>query len=409
MTFSAPKAIAVAATLTAFGQPALAQDICGGAGQWIGGGEGSSDISTADGFREQMALVLSGNEYVSLFKLSAPTSVRVEAAGRGNADPLIDLLDADGNVILTDDDSGGDGNARAEVDLQPGTYCLNLVSYDGAPMTAFVRIGRTDQEALTTGLSETADVVDTPDPGATTMVAGSCADATPLGTLDGPISGTGSVNSDPYWRFSLAAPTAISVTAQNEDADPVITLLDADETYLAENDDFDGLNSRIDMTVALPAGDYCISVDALSDRDLPIDIMVDTYDPVAALQGLYARGEAAPPLDGSYPVTELGVLGSRLRHDANVGSDAQWFVTEINEGGLLLVEAIAAGGNGDPSLVLFDDLGRQIAYNDDNGDSYDSLVTARVTPGTYMIGVKQVGSGTQGFIRMVLERYVPAP
>jgi len=401
----------LAAGLSGLAVAASAQDICGGNGQWIGGGEGSSDITTADSYREQMALVLSGNEYVSMFSLSAPTSVRVEAAGRGNGDPLINLLDTNGNIITSDDDSGGNGAARAELDLNAGTYCMTLSSYDGAPITAFVRIGRTDQEALTEGVSEDTstpveDIV--PDVGVA-LGGASCSEAADMGTLDGPLMVSGSVDSNPYWRFSLAAPTPISVTAENETADPVIILYDAAENYLNENDDFDGLNSRIDMTAALPAGEYCVKVEALNDNTLPIDVTVSTYDAEAALQGLYARGEAAPPLDGSYPVTDLGALSNRLRQDANVTDETVWFSVDINQGGLILVEAIAAGGNGDPWLVLYDDLGRQLGQNDDHGDGLDSMLTARVTPGSYLVGVKQVSADTQGFIRMVFERYVPAP
>ncbi|HEV8036362.1 MAG TPA: ABC transporter substrate-binding protein, partial [Yoonia sp.] len=63
---------AIAALMLGTATPALAQDICGGFGnngQWIGGDEANSDISTSATYGEQMALVLGGNEYVSLFTL----------------------------------------------------------------------------------------------------------------------------------------------------------------------------------------------------------------------------------------------------------------------------------------------------------------------------------------------------
>ena len=417
MTISTRRALGLATGLGLLAGSAAAQDLCGGIGangQWIGGGEANSDISTADSYREQMALVLSGNEYVSLFSVSAPTTVRVEAAGRGNGDPLIDLLDSSGNVLLSDDDSGGNGAARAETPLGPGTYCMSLVSYDGAPMTAFVRIGRPEHEPLTEGGAVEPTTAQANPDGPLTVTppsdtSSSCADASSLGTLDGPLTGTGSVTANRFWSFTLAQPAAVSITATNESADPVLTLYDGAETYLAENDDFDGLNSRIDMTSALPAGEYCIEVAALSDENLPIDIVVDTYDPEAALAGLYARGEAAPPLDGSYPVTDLGALSNRLRQDSNLTDQTSWFAIEVDQSGLVLIEAIAAGGNGDPWLIMFDDLGREVAQNDDYGDGLDAQLTARVTPGTYLVGAKQVGAGTQGFVRLLFERYIPAP
>ncbi len=73
----------------------------------------------------------------------------------------------------------------------------------------------------------------------------------------------------------------------------------------------------------------------------------------------------------------------------------------------MLVEAIDQG-QGDPVLLMYDDLGRQVGYNDDNDGSLDSLLTVRVQPGTYLVAVRQLDGQTQGLIRMVFERYVPA-
>ena len=386
----------------AFANPVAAQDLCGGVGaggQWIGGNQGASDITTADAYREQMALVLGGNAYVSLFTLSDSTEVRIEAAGRGAGDPLIEIFDDAGGIVASDDDSGGNGAARAELSLDAGSYCMIMKSYDDAPMTAFVRVGRVEQEALTPGAPLTDGGSDTP--------SGSCAAARPFGEIGNTMTAT--VDETPFWSFTLAEPTAISITAENETADPAITLFDSDEATLAENDDSNGLNSRIDQSTALPAGDYCIGVNALNDTALPINLTISTFDPQAAIAALYARGEAAPPLDGSIEITALGDLPSRMRQDAQVGGDAKWYSFDIDRAGLLLIEAIAAGDSGDPWLILYDDLGREISRNDDQGDSLNSLITARIPSGSYIVGVRQVSSDAQSLIRLVFERYVPAP
>ena len=398
-------------TLCLFAVPVFAQDAAcnglGANGQWIGGAETTSDLSTASDYQEQMALVLSGNQYVSLFSVSEATTVRLEAAGRGSGDPQIDLIDASGTIIMSDDDSGGNGAARAEVALEPGTYCMSLNSFDGAPMTAFVRMGRLDQEPLTEGIGETAGDIETG--GGSTGGGGNCAVATPLGAFSGTLSATGSVDSNPYWGFSLSEPSAITITAQNEDADPLIILYDAAETYISENDDFDGLNSRLDIATPLDAGDYCIEMQALNNTSLPIELDIVVYDPQAVLMGQIARGEVAPPLDGSVDITDLGTVAGRLRADAQIGADATWFSITVPEGGLLLAEAIAGTGDGDPWMAMFDDLGRQVALNDDYGDALDSRLAEKVNAGTYLVAVKQVGGATDGLVRMVFERYVPAP
>jgi hypothetical protein len=384
--------------LIGLASPALAQDnLCGGAGAggtWIGNSEGNSDISVADNYREQMALVLGGNEYVSLFTLSEPTSVRVEAEGRGSGDPIIDLLDNAGGIILSDDDSGGNAASRAETFLEAGTYCMAMRSYDGGPMTAFVRIGREEHEPLTAGLS---------DFGGSESI-GSCADATPFGPLGGSVSA--SVNETRYYSFEIDSPTAVTITAENESADPVITLYDANDNYIDNNDDFDGLNSRLDITNPLSPGTYCLEMAALSDESLPITVTINAYNADEALNMLYARGELAPPLDGSVAITDLGVLQSRLRQDVQATSDVSWFTMDIDDSSLVVIEAVG-GGNSDPWLIVYDDFGRLVGQNDDYGDGLDSLVMARVQSGTYIVGVRQFDGG-QGLIRLLAERYVRA-
>ncbi len=395
------KRILLTSTALAFiaASPLAAQDICSGitGGQWIGGNEGASDITTSDAYREQMALVLGGNSYVSLFTLSGTTDVRIEAAGRGAGDPLIEIFDTAGGIVASDDDSGGGGAARAEVSLEAGSYCMSMKSYDDVPMTAFVRIGRTEHEALTEG---------TTDGGSNDAPSGSCAEATPFGAIG--TTNSASVEETGFWSFTLSEPTAISITANNAAADPIITLYDSDETTIAENDDSNGLNARIDQSSPLPAGDYCLNVRAYSDDSLPIDVTISIYDSAAAAAALYAQGEAAPPLDGTVEINALGLMPNRMRHDAQVSGDTSWFSFDVDTAGLLLIEAIAAGDNGDPWLIMYDDLGREIARNDDNGDGLNSLITARVNPGSYIAGVKQVDSSTESLIRLIFERYVPA-
>jgi TctA family transporter len=76
MTYKSKIALMATAAF-GFAMPALAQDgLCGGVGtngQWIGGTEATSDVSTATAAMEQMALVLQSNEYVALFTVSAAT------------------------------------------------------------------------------------------------------------------------------------------------------------------------------------------------------------------------------------------------------------------------------------------------------------------------------------------------
>ena len=123
--------------------PAMAQDanMCGGVGangQWLGGDEASSDISTSESYVEQMALVLLRNEYVGLFSVSEAGEYRIEAQGRGGGDTVIDVRDSTGEIVASDDDGGGDAASRAEVSLNPGTYCAVSYTHLTLPTTPYV-------------------------------------------------------------------------------------------------------------------------------------------------------------------------------------------------------------------------------------------------------------------------------
>ena len=392
-----PKSLLFALCMAA-ASPAVAQDApCGGfgvSGTWIGGSQDSSVIDTLDSYAEQMALVVGGSDYVAFFSLDSTTDVRIEAAGRGSGDPMIDLLAGTGGIIMSDDDSGGDGASRIETTLDAGDYCVAVRSFDGSPMTSFVRVGRMEHEPLTMGIPDMADP----------QSSGGCDAAVEIGGLNS--SATGSAFDVPHWQFTLDQPAAVTIRAENEDADPVITLFDSAENYIAENDDFDGLNAQIDLAEPLEAGTYCINVTALSNDGLPITVSVTEYDAQAALMALYARGEAAPAIGGDIPITDLGTLETRLRQDVQVTDNVTWFSLDMADDGLLVVEAIG-NGDTDPWLVVYDDLGREVGMNDDYGNGLDSLVMARVQYGTYLIGVRQYDGG-QGFLRLVAERYVRA-
>ena len=394
---------AVLALLLGSASPLIAQDLCGGVGAegvWIGGGEASSDISTAENFQEQMALVLNGGQYAALFTISSATDLRLEAAGRGGTDPIMDLYDEAGTLLATDDDSGGNGASRIETVLDPGLYCAAVRSYDNSPMTAFVRIGRLEHEPLTEGASgDELSIDDSVRP----CDSSTAAEAIQLG-----VPAIASASEVPYWRFDLPDGGPLTITAENESADPLITLFDTDGNWVAENDDSIGLNSRIDVADALPPGSYCIAVQALSDVFEPITLEVGDYDEEGALRVQFDSGSMAPPLDGSYPVTNAGEVRTRLREDAMVSTLTTWFSFEVPEYGLVLIEAIAATEGGDPYLILFDDLGRKISENDDTGDGLDSMVAARLNRGTYLFGVRDIASPAPIPVRLVLERFVPA-
>ena len=397
---------------------------CGGigaSGQWIGGDAAASDISTSDGPLTLSAQPIAFDaNVVSLFAVSEAGEYRIEAQPVGGGDSVIELYDEAGSLIITDDDSGGGWASRAETPLEPGNYCMLTRGFAGGELSSDIRVGRLEHETITNGLTGGffggggGSLFVGVDP-CTNETA-----ATPLGSgpLDGDLANGGvsavnTINGAPYYRFTLNSPQTISVRAENPNADPYIYFFDGNGTLIAENDDAQiggswSLNSRLDFTTPLEAGTYCIGMRALSNPDVPVTVSVVGYSQADALAELYATGDAAPPMDGSYPIVDLGELPARSVRDAQItGTEASWFAMDVPEAGALVINAVEVT-NSDPVIILYNDLGQEIAYNDDANGTLNSEIVARVNAGRYLLAVRQYSENYTGIVRIATERYVPA-
>jgi len=377
--------------------------LCGGlglAGEWVGGDSSNSDLSTLTAALDADGRIPAEGQLVRLFSLAAETDVRLEVAGRPTGDPFVTVLGADGVQVAADDDSGGDYAARVETTLAPGTYCLVARGYDSEPIDAAVRLGRADHEPLTASEGENLSCM---------------SDALPAlggGPLDGDALAAGvrvssTAGRTPAWSLTLATPTTLTVSARSSSGDPVLTLRDENGSVLAENDDAEGTNSRIDVPRELPAGEYCVQLDDLGGPDNMIDVALAPYDPVAARLRQIEAGDFAPLAADEVPVRTLGSVETSLISDVAVSDKAEWLSFEMPEDGLLLIEAIGQGV--DPMIVLFDRVGRRLAENDDGSSGLDSLLAERLRAGTYRVAVKLAnGQDAIGNVRVLLERYLPA-
>ncbi len=415
-------ALASTAAIALMAGAASAQAVsCGGIGadgQWIGGTPEASDIAASAGPLTLTGLPIApGGNTVTFFSLSATGSVRLEAQPSPGGDPVIEVYNEAGNLLVSDDDSGGNYASRAETELVPGNYCMLTRGFGGGGLTTDVQVGRLEHDPITAGLSGGFFGGGFGDPAfvgvdpCTSETA-----ATPLGNgpLDnvlfaGGASAVNTISGVPYYRFTLHSPQALSIRAENPNADPYIYVFDGQGNLLAENDDYESLNSRIDFTAPLEAGTYCIGMRSLSDPNLPVTVSVLGYDAAAALNELYATGDAAPPMDGSYPIMDLGVLPGRTVRDTQIsGGSAIWYAFEVTQRGAIVIDAVEVTDS-DPMLFLYDDLGTEIAFNDDSGGTLNSQIVARVQAGRYLLAVRQYSDSYQGIIRLATERFVPAP
>lgn len=404
--------IVLAAVISVAPTSAFAQDwsqACSAAlagGTWLGSsGPGGAILSDGD---VSLDLSLAPDEVAAAwFEVSEGRSVVVEAVPVEAGDPVLALLAEDLSLIGEDDDGGVGLSSALTVNLGAGRYCVAARDFTGGAMTV----------SLMAGVSAPGDTApeDVPpivraDPATDDVEAHICPperDAVELGVLAGSATQqTATVRDAPRYRFELAEPTSIELTAANEDADPYLFLYDASGDLLAENDDADGLDARIATGEVLPAGVYCAGLRALSDEGLPVTMTVAPVDPEAERQRLYAEGDAAPPLDGSHPVEDLGALDRRLRRELEIDATSRWFVFSVERFGAIIVDVVPEG-RANPEVVIYDELGQYIDWDSNSGVGDASSAGIRVTPGRYVVGVRE-SDGALGRARMGVDLFVPA-
>ncbi|MGB0497670.1 MAG: DVUA0089 family protein [Rubricella sp.] len=389
---------------------AFAQDLCGpaaGTVMWTGGAEATSDIATSPFPLDSSGTVPTNASATWAFTVSSQSNVRIQAVATDSfGDPVLTLTDANGMVIASNDDFDG-LDSRIETALAPGTYCAQVAGYAGSGLAADVRVGRFEHEVLmsSAGFDDgfdgglfIEDVICTPE-----------TEARLLGEPGtGEVIGVASASEAPFYRFTISEPRPLTFTAENQMADPLIRVFDGQGNQIAENDDYDSLNSRIDLVDPLPAGTYCVSVSALSDQFAPITLEISEYDEAAYLASLYDSGDAAPPLDGSHPVSQIGAIGANTRQDIRTGAVATWVAFEVPQDGLVVIDAVSLS-NGDPVITLYDDFGRQVAFDDDGGEGFDSQMATRVSRGTYLLAVEEYQGADAGAnrTRLGFQMFVP--
>jgi hypothetical protein len=104
------------------------------------------------------------------------------------------------------------------------------------------------------------------------------------------------------------------------------------------------------------------------------------FDAQRVATGAYGADEAAPSLDGSYPVTALGVLTASLTREVSLaGMKAQW-LAEVPQDDLLLIQADELT-DCDPVLSVVEESGRLLGMNDDTNDTLNSKLIIREPTG----------------------------
>ena len=162
----------------------------------------------------------------------------------------------------------------------------------------------------------------------------------------------------------------LTVTAESAAGDPLVRLRDESGEVLAENDDADGTNSRVDVPEALAAGRYCLEMEDLNGDANAVRVTLSPFDAAADRLRRIDAAEFSPLVDDDVRVRNLGELGASAIVDvaasdprrAGFGSTCRRRASSRSrrsgQGGETVV---------DPAVVLFDRVGRRVGERTTTG------------------------------------------
>jgi hypothetical protein len=225
----------------------------------------------------------------------------------------------------------------------------------GVAISAVAWVGRTVNEAVGDPFDAGVDV-----------------DGDPL-TLDRPVEEhLGDDDTGVHRLTGIEGRVTISV-AGGPDFDPVLRVEDAPGALLGENDDADGLDSRLSMILS--------TSDDLRVRVREFGGDAGDYT-VAVLRGDEVVG--IPPLDA-------GPIAVRTEVEGQVGRNQAAAYRFTGEGNPVVVEVRGIDGF-DPLVRVLDGNGKEVGRDDDSGEGYDSRLEL-VVAGAAHVTIEVTGYG----------------
>ncbi|MCB9450502.1 MAG: SH3 domain-containing protein [Anaerolineaceae bacterium] len=313
------------------------------------------------------------------------------AATSGDLDPLLVLLGPDGQEVSRNDDAAPNTRDAHLLDLTlavPGDYVILATRYQEAQGLS--------EGGFTLSLSAQANAQPSSD--------------VPVGEpiqVNVPVNGT--LNDDHYISFfSLTGGAGdaynIAMTASSGDLDSLLIVLGPDGREIARNDD-ESTNSRNSFIGGfhLPeSGRYTIIATRFDGQDGASDgdyqLAVTGANPTAPQSGVFAQ-----PI--GYNQHAEGSISNAIYE--------QIYIFRGNQGDLVSARLIATTGDLDTLLIIQDNVGKQLAYNDDDpeGNTSDSFIRPLVLPkdGFYALVAtryqRSTGSSAGAFnLELTLER-----
>ncbi|MEM7445821.1 MAG: PPC domain-containing protein [Pseudomonadota bacterium] len=304
-------------------------------------------------------------------------------------DPYLTIFDQAGNELQRNDDGGEGVNSQLEFTAPTtGIYYLEARGFGGASGTYILSAAQVAGPPLTIADDYASDVGTT----ASLQVGGQS-----YGELESP-------NDADWFALVLGAGQTVELSLEGEAtgagtlSDPLMVVYDQFGNQLDRNDDGgEGLNSNLQFT-APGAGTYYVSAEAFGSSTGSYSLSAYPVGPPPTV----GKGPGDDyPSDASTTGT-LAVNGSASGNIEQI-DDTDWFAIQLGGGETVQISLegapTGAGTLPDPVLAVFDQNGYEVAYNDDGGDSFNSLVTF-VAPatGTYYVSAEAFADHTGTYL-----------
>jgi hypothetical protein len=302
--------------------------------------------------------------------LAGPLGMRIDLAS-GEFDTLLEVYDAAGNQVATNDDFSGT-DSRVEQAFAPGDYCVVARGFDDGGGAYTMAMSESDVEPPPLPCS---------DPALTTVLA------TGFGPEGEAARAQGSIDPDllrSWFALNVAAPVDVQIDARSAALDTILEIHDSTGSLVAENDDGpDGTNSRVET--ALAAGDYCVTVRDYNDATGAFDL------------SLVPVGMAPPPTPNGGPdpaqateVEDMGVLGDIVRSYTIGGGETLWASFTLESPAPVTVSGMSVSS--EFSVALFAQDGTPLGEAGPVAAMNPAEVTADLPAGAFMVALTNHGA-----------------
>lgn len=202
--------------------------------------------------------------------LDETTVVQVDLVS-DDFDAVVVITDEDFAVVAADDDSGAGTNTSLIISLEPGTYMVWATSFDAASGDYDLTVGP--------------------------ALAPACAAETPTGsiavgeTIQGVLDPADCLMANgtvaERWQITANSTETVRIDLRSTAFDAYLYISDGDGVFIAANDDTDGFNSRIQLT--LEPGTYQLWASSFDAAAGAFDLSVIAADPPAGAGPVAAR------------------------------------------------------------------------------------------------------------------------